>query len=289
MDMPEYKSRFTGAQVDDAISKAFTAVQPSALSGLVYRLILQEGEEPSQEQLAEVYNLRPKVLEIVTGNSSLDIHLTDIEEDRLYYTGFSEEKVLYIKIEYSKTDSLYILEPYEYRLSDVEANPYLEGGEPTITSIGINGDRYVIPSGSSSPYVLQDYQLDLDEMEFECSDADAEYIFTNNPIAISLEGTIAIARDFTDDESKNDYSRAYTFFEFPDDDQIIIYEIGLYRENGEYSFDLKPTDPIGGNSGTILNDDVKNAILTCFQNVQWANDEDGQNSYNALQNLFFQD
>ena len=103
--------------------------------------------------------------------------------------------------------------------------------------------------GSSEPYEVQDFQLDLSEEEFECSNADAEYIFTNKPVAISLGGTIAVARDFTDDESKSDYSRSYVFFEFPDDDQVIYYELGLYWDGSEYSFDVKPTDPIGGGSG----------------------------------------
>ena len=104
---------------------------------------------------------------------------------------------------------------------------------------------------AAAPYVLQDYELDLDNMEFSCSDADAKYIFQNNPVAISLDGVIAIARDFTDDESKHDYSRSYTFFEFPDDDQIIYYELGLYFDGEEYSSEVKPTDPIGGGGGGI--------------------------------------
>ena len=104
-------------------------------------------------------------------------------------------------------------------------------------------------SNVAAPYQLKQYELDLDNMEFTCSAEDAEYIFQNNPVAISLDGVVALARDFTDDESKHDYSRSYTFFEFPDDDQIIYYELGIYFDGEEYSSEVKPTDPIGGGGG----------------------------------------
>lgn len=103
----------------------------------------------------------------------------------------------------------------------------------------------------AAPYKLKQFELDLDNMEFSCSAADAEYIFQNNPVAISLDGVVALARDFTDDESKHDYARSYTFFEFPDDDQVIYYELGIYFDGEEYDSDVKPTDPIGGGGGGI--------------------------------------
>ena len=114
-----------------------------------------------------------------------------------------------------------------------------------------SGNITISGGGSSAPYVLQDYQLDLSEETFECSDADAEYIFENNPTAIMLDGLVAVIRDITDDDSKGDYLRTYAFFEFPDDNQVIYYELGFSWDGSEYSFDLKPTDPIGG-SGSGL-------------------------------------
>ena len=141
---------------------------------------------------------------------------------------------------------------YDDQMDDVLAGKQatLVSGEniKTINNESILGPGNINISGGggTAPYEVQDYQLDTSEETFECSDADAEYIFENNPTAISLGGTIAVARDFTDDESKNDYSRSYSFFEFPDDDQLIVYELGLYYDGSEYSFDLKPTDPIGG-------------------------------------------
>ena len=152
----------------------------------------------------------------------------------------------------TKEGLAYFKGKYDDQMDDVLAGKQatLVSGEniKTINNESILGSGNITISGGggSAPYEVQDYQLDTSEEMFECSDADAEYIFTNNPTAISLGGTIAVARDFTDDESKNDYSRSYVFFEFPDDNQVIYYELGFYWDGEEYSFDIKPTDPIGG-------------------------------------------
>ena len=100
--------------------------------------------------------------------------------------------------------------------------------------------------GVGSPYALKEYELDLDEMTFSCSNEDAEFIFKNNPTAIVMDDVVAIAKEFSDDESKHDYSRGYYFYEYGSDNSIYIYEVGIYFDGEEYDFDVKASDEIGG-------------------------------------------
>jgi len=54
----------------------------------------------------------------------------------------------------------------------------------------------------------------------------------------------------------------------------------------ESGFETVENEWQGLRAAGLLNDEVKNAILQCFQNVAWVNDH-GQQYYNALRDLFF--
>lgn len=213
--MADYKSSYTGEQIDAGIGKANTAIQTADLADY-------QGKIDSSNKLSA---------DLVDDTSTTNKFVTASDKT----TWDDKQDALVSGTNIKTINNVSILG---------EGNIDIEGG------------------GSATPYELQDYELDLEEMSFECSNADAEYIFTNNPIAISMEGVVAIARIFLDDESKSEYSRTYTFLEFHDDDQIIVYEIALYWDGEEYSFDVKPTDPIGGTEVSGTNDGTNWTALT---------------------------
>ena len=88
-----------------------------------YILNLTDEEEPSQEQLAEIYNSKPDRIIIVTEDISTYCYkqVENPEGTRLYYAtiSVSEEELQAIKIEFSEEDG-YILEFYSYKLTPIE-------------------------------------------------------------------------------------------------------------------------------------------------------------------------
>jgi len=73
----------------------------------------------------------------------------------------------------------------------------------------------------------------------------------------------------------------YTNFHSLNLDWIIRSMVGL-----ESDFETLENEWQNLRATVLLNDQIKNAILQCFENVAWVNDQ-GQQYYNALRDLFF--
>lgn len=137
------KGRFNRAASDPTQLQQFVdeMIAGGGSGGSEYELDVAEGKEPSEEDLANIYESVPSMLKVnlTESGSYIKAYLINnmkADNSRLYYASAIEnDRIEIYKIEYSEDDG-YILEPYFFSLTDKERYVYVS----SLSSISI-GDE----------------------------------------------------------------------------------------------------------------------------------------------------
>lgn len=134
------KGKFNRAAFDPTQLQQFVdEMIAGGAGGSEYEFDVAEGGEPSQEDLANIYETVPSMLKVnLTENGSYvkAYIINDMKADnaRLYYaTAIENDRIEIYKIEYSEDDG-YIFEPYFFSLTDKERYVYVS----SLSSISSN-------------------------------------------------------------------------------------------------------------------------------------------------------
>lgn len=137
------KGKFNRAASDPTQLQQFVdeMIAGGGSGGSEYELDVAEGKEPSEEDLANIYESVPSMLKVnlTESGSYIKAYLINnmkADNSRLYYASAIEnDRIEIYKIEYSEDDG-YILEPYFFSLTDKERYVYVS----SLSSISSNDE-----------------------------------------------------------------------------------------------------------------------------------------------------